>query len=255
VRGATARLDALNAFKRLPRPLRKTLDLADSERRHASAQWRALSAATFLVLGCATSATTAVTPAVPAIGGAADRSFHLLEGRFDSADQARSTPGYPPIQLVACPADVPSLGPRALYVEQARMDATDAPERQRVYVFEQGDPAESTAVARVFELAEPRSSVGACGRSVPPRFSRDELVERVGCTVSLRADGPVYRGATSGRSCPTTLKGATYVTSDVVLDTVGLRSWERGYDPSGAQKWGAESGPYVFVRRTPLPSP
>lgn len=188
-------------------------------------------------------------------GGAADRSYQLLAGRFDSADQARSTPGYPAIQLVACPADVPTLGPRVLYVEQTRMDAADRPERQRVYVIEPAEPAESTAVVRVFDLAVSGSSVGACGLSVRPRFTRDELVEREGCRVSLHADGPVYRGATSGRSCPTTLEGATYVTSDVVLDTFGLRSRERGFDPSGAQRWGGESGPYVFVRRTPIPPP
>jgi CpeT protein len=220
---------------------------------------RALFAGLFLALGCATSASTGVTaspaagPATP--GGAADHSYRLLEGRFDSADQARSTPGYPAIQVVACPAEVPSLGPRVLYVEQTRMDAADRPERQRVYVIEPGEPVESAAVARVFDLAVPGSSVGACGLSVRPRFTRDELVERVGCTVSLRSDGPVYRGSTSGRGCPTNLKGATYVTSDVVLDTFGLRSWERGFDPSGAQRWGSESGPYVFVRRSPIPSP
>jgi hypothetical protein len=188
-------------------------------------------------------------------GGAADRSYQLLAGRFDSADQARSTPGYPAIQLVTCPADVPSLGPRVLYVEQTRMDAVDRPERQRVYAIEPAEPAESAAVVRVFDLAVSGSSVGACGLSVRPRFTRDELVEREGCKVSLRADGPVYRGSTSGRSCPTTLEGATYVTSDVVLDTFGLRSRERGFDPSGAQRWGSESGPYVFVRRTPIPPP
>ena len=135
------------------------------------------------------------------------------------------------------------------------MDVADQPERQRVYVVEPGEPAESAAVVRVFDLAVSGSSVGACGLSFPPRFTRDELVERVGCTVSLHADGPVYRGSTSGRSCPTTLKGATYVTSDLVLDTFGLRSWERGFDPSGVQRWGSESGPYVFVRRTPIPPP
>jgi CpeT protein len=221
-----------------------------------------LELATFVALGCATSPTSPTAGTTPSAsagpsgtGGAAERSYHLLEGRFDSADQARSTPGYPAIQLVACPAEVPALGPHVLYVEQARMDAADRPERQRVYVIEPGDPVDSAAVARVFDLAVPGSSIGACGLSVRPRFTRDELVERVGCKVSLHADGPVYRGATSGRGCPTTLKGATYVTSDVVLDTFGLRSWERGFDPSGAQKWGTESGPYVFVRRTPLPSP
>ena len=219
-------------------------------------------AAVMLALGCATSVSTVPSSvsSVPssvssAPAGAADHTYRLLEGRFDSADQARSAPGFTALQVSACPADVPSLGQRVLYVEHAPIDAPDRPVRQRVYVLEPGEPVESVAVARVFELAVPGSSVGACGLSVRPRFTREELVERVGCTLSLRADGPVYRGSTSGRGCPTTLNGATYVTGDLVLDTVGFRSWERGYDPSGARKWGDESGPYVFVRRTPLPAP
>lgn len=178
----------------------------------------------------------------------------LLTGRFDSADQARSSPGFAAIQVVACPADVPVLGPRVLYVEQARMESPDVPERQRVLVLEPGEPLESAAVSRVFELAVPGSSVGACGLAVRPRFTRDELVERVGCSMALRSDGTVWRGSTSGRGCPSTLGGATYVTSEVVLDTLGYRAWDRGFDASGAQRWG-ESGPYVFVRRTPLSPP
>ena len=217
-------------------------------------------AAVMLALGCATSVSTVPPSAVPpsplsASAGAADRTYRLLEGRFDSADQARSSPGFTALQVSACPADVPALGPRVLYVEHAPIDAPDQPVRQRVYVLEPGEPMESVAVARVFELVVPGSSVGACGLSVRPRFTREELVERVGCTLSLRSDGPVYRGSTSGRGCPTTVNGATYVTGDLVLDTAGFRSWERGYDPSGTRRWGAESGPYVFVRRTPLPAP
>jgi CpeT/CpcT family (DUF1001) len=250
---------ALNALQRLPRPLRKTLDLADSERRHPSAQWhRSLSAAAFLALGCATSAPsgaapTGAAPAPPAIGGAADRSYHLLEGRFDSADQARSTPGYPPIQLVACPAEVPSLGPRVLYVEQARLDAADAPSRQRVYVLEPREPLESAAVARVFELENPRAAVGACARARPPQFARDELIERVGCAVELRADGSLFRGATAGRGCPTTQGEATYATSEWLVDGLGLRSSESGFDATGTRRWGPQAGPVVFVRRSPPP--
>jgi hypothetical protein len=207
-----------------------------------------------IALGCATQAPSTHPSPGPAPSGAADKVYRLLAGRFDSADQARASPGFTALQISACPADVPSLGTRVLYVEQSPMEAPDTPDRQRVYVVDPGEPAESAAVLRVFELAVAGSSVGGCGLSVPPRFTRDELVERVGCTVPLRADGPVYRGSTSGRGCPTTLKGATYTTSDLVLDTVGFRSWERGYDPAGTRRSG-DSGPYVFVRRTPLPAP
>jgi hypothetical protein len=195
-----------------------------------------------------------VAPTQATSGGAADRGFHLLEGRFDSVDQARSTPGYPALQLVACPAEVPSLGTRVLYVEHARLDALDVPVRQRVYVLEPGEPLDSAAVARVFELENPRGAAGACGRSSPPRFGRDELIERLGCAVVLRADGGLFRGSTSGRGCPTDQGGATYATSEWMVDGLGLRSSETGFDAGGARKWGNAAGPVVFVRRSPPPA-
>ncbi|HUM12893.1 MAG TPA: chromophore lyase CpcT/CpeT [Myxococcaceae bacterium] len=211
-------------------------------------------AVALLGLGCATPAPTTGAPPRVAPAGAADLTYRLLEGRFDSADQARSSPGHPAIQLVACAADVPALGPRVLYVEQTRLAAPDTPIRQRVYALEAGEPIESAAVSRVFELENPGAAVGACSRGGPPRFARDELVERVGCAVALRAEGRVLRGGTSGRGCPSTHGGATYATSELMLDDVGLRFWERGFDVTGAQRWGNDGVPYVFVRRTPLAS-
>ena len=155
---------------------------------------------------------------------------------------------------MACPAEVPSLGPRVLYVEQVRLDAPDVPLRQRVYVLEPGEPLESAAVARVFELENPSAAVGACGRSRPPLFARDELMERVGCAVALRTEGSLVRGATTGRSCPTTQGGATYATSEWMVDVLGLRSSETGFDAAGTRKWGNAAGPVVFVRRSPPPA-
>jgi hypothetical protein len=154
---------------------------------------------------------------------------------------------------VACPAEAPSLGTRVLYVEHARVDALDAPVRQRVYVLEAGEPIESAAVARVFELENPRGAAGACARSSPPRFARDELIERVGCAVALRADGGLLRGSTTGRGCPSDRDGATYATSEWMVDGLGLRSSETGFDAAGTRKWGNAAGPVVFVRRSPPP--
>jgi hypothetical protein len=209
-----------------------------------------------LALGCATATSPSVAPAAPpAPAGPPDTVARLLTGRFDSADQARSSPGFTAVQVVACRADVPSLGPRALLVEQTRMDAPDTPERQRVYVLEPAAPGDGGAVARVFDLAVPGSSVGACALAVPPRFSREELVERLGCTLVFRRDGTVWRAATGGRGCPGAGGGATYATTELVLDALGFRWWERGFDAGGVQRSGPASGPAVFVRRTPLAPP
>ncbi|MGZ6029075.1 MAG: CpcT/CpeT family chromophore lyase, partial [Myxococcaceae bacterium] len=79
-----------------------------------------------VALGCATpSPASTAPPPEPAPAGAADAVVRLLAGRFDSADQARSSPGFAAIQVVTCLADVPALGPRVLYVEQGRMESPD----------------------------------------------------------------------------------------------------------------------------------
>src|SRR5262249_32341901 len=195
------------------------------------------------------------TPPHASPAAAADLTYQLLQGRFDSADQARSSPGYQAIQLVACTAEVPAFGSRVLYVEQARLDALDVPQRPRASVLEPGEPVESAAASLILELENPGAAVGACARGGPPRFARDELIERVGCVVALRAEGGVLRGSTSGRGCPTARGGATYATSEMMVDAVSLRSWEHGFDATGVQRWGTDAGPYVFVRRTPPPPP
>src|SRR5262249_56922735 len=74
------------------------------------------------------------------------------------------------------------------------------------------------------------------------------------CAVTLRADGGLFRGSTSGRGCPTDHGGATYATSEWMVDGLGLRSSETGFDSAGARKWGNAAGPVVFVRRSPPPA-
>lgn len=205
-----------------------------------------------LSFGCVSSSPSFERRELPERATAADTVYWLLTGRFDSADQARSTPEFPAVQVVVCPAQVAGMGPRVLYLEQARMDSPRAPYEQRVYVVEPLEPSTSVAVSRSFELADPGRAVGACDQGTPPRFDRDALVERLGCAVRVEAEGEVWRGSTSGRGCRTTLRGAAYSTTEVALYALGFRSWERGYDAAGNQTWGVDSTPFVFVRRTPL---
>lgn len=179
----------------------------------------------------------------------ADRAFRALIGRFDSQDQAARDPRFLAIQLLTCAVSVPELGPRVMYVEQARADALNAPYRQRLYVVEPTD--DGRVRSRVFEFHTPTTVVGLCadpeGADVRPK----DVVEREGCAVLLRPVGDRFEGGTEGRSCESTLMGARYATSEVVLRDDGLDSWDRGYDAQDRQVWGATAGAYRFVRRTP----
>ena len=75
---------------------------------------------------------------------------------------------------------------------------------------------------------------------------------REGCTVhgDLRArdlDEP-FVGLTTRGDCGSNLRGASYATSEVRITLDGVDSWDRGFDDSGRQVWGAVAGPYRFDR-------
>ncbi len=193
------------------------------------------------------------------------RLSRFLVGHFDSADQAKADPSYFVITLDSCPVVAPEIGPRVLYVEQARPGSP--PYRQRLYVLEAAGA--HAATSRVLELADPKPMVGACTRASPPTLRAIDATERSGCTVAMHWTGDAYVGHTpdarwNGSTfepvpgtvrCASTLQGATFATTDVRLDASSLRSWDRGWDASGKQVWGATAGPYVFVRRSSLAQP
>lgn len=183
----------------------------------------------------------------PAVDDAA-RVYAALLGRFDSRAQSIRDPQYLAIQLLTCEVSVPDLGPRVMYVEQARMDALDAPYRQRLYVVE---AEEGGVSSRVFEFNNPAMVRGLCADPASADVRPKDLVERAGCAVHLRAVGDHFEGGTRGQACESTLMGASYATSEVVLRDDGLESWDRGFNAQGRQVWGATAGAYVFQRRAP----
>jgi hypothetical protein len=195
----------------------------------------------------------------PSVEGELER---LLTGRFDSADQANTDKTYFSISLRICKVTSSDLGPRVLYVEQARMETLGKPYRQRIYVIGRRD--ERTAVSQVLELTSPKDWVGACDEPSTRSVTKAESVERPGCSVVLhrQADGSfvgatgdlewngsTFEKSSSGVRCGSDLNGATYASSEVTLDEAGLLSWDRGFDDAGKQVWGATAGGYRFVRR------
>jgi len=195
----------------------------------------------------------------------ASRLIAWLEGSFDSTEQAAADADFLPITLTSCRVSAPGLGPRVLYLEQAR--AGKPPYRQRLYVIEPGDA--QTARSRVFEPASPAVAsglVGHCASKTPTDIRAEDFTERAGCTVTMRWSVDHFEGRTaettwngtafvpdpSGNRCASSLRGATYATTQVALFRDQLRSWDRGFDANHTQVWGAEKGGYVFVRRSPL---
>lgn len=179
----------------------------------------------------------------------------LMTGAFTSHEQSVRDLEYRDIQLhvTAIWPDLSSESQRWLYVEQAAAESLDKPYRQRIYRLTQGS-LPSQVVSEVFEL--PGGATGAARYAgmwrTPEAFTLlnpPQLKRREGCAVYLRRIGPgVFEGETAGSSCWSSLQGAEYATSQVLLNRSGLMSWDRGFDAAGKQVWGAVKGPYEFKR-------
>lgn len=199
-----------------------------------------------LLAGCPSSETPDdLTPTFDAVGQLEEN----LVGVFDSAQQSIDDPQYFAIQLITCPVHAPDLGERVVYVEQAVMGSADAPYRQRLYVL-QGDDVARIATTTVYALTDPQSAIGLCDGDLAT-FAFDEVTRRAGCGVAMEWDeeDEAYVGGTAGTSCLSTMNGATHATAEVWIGADRIESWDRGFDGNGEQVWGAEAGPYEFLRQ------
>lgn len=134
-----------------------------------------------------------------------------------------------------------------LYVEQAAAWALDKPYRQRVYSLK--EKVDGTFESAIFAFNEPLRYAGVW-KEVNPlnQLTPDSLIEREGCAIILEFKKGVFVGSTDGKNCSSQLRGSSYATSDVRIEEMLLTSWDRGYDSTNTQVWGAETGPYIFKK-------
>ncbi len=173
----------------------------------------------------------------------------LMTGDFNSTAQSLRDSAYFDIRLHIRPIWPKDKNNRWLYVEQAAATAQDKPYRQRVYKVERDTSGKLRSV--VYMLPEPQSKwIG--GHNNPAIFDQikpSKLSLREGCAVYLskRSDGS-YGGGTHDSGCESTLRGASYATSMVVVKSTMLRSWDQGFNDKKEQVWGATKGGYEFVK-------
>lgn len=190
--------------------------------------------------------------------GSIDELARWMTGSFSSEAQAAADPAnFFDIRLIMVPIweDVAQGDERWLYVEQASADALDRPYRQRVYRLSKIGP--NRFQSEVFEMPndDPLRYAGAWRTpGIFTTFGPSALEKREGCAIRLTAGEGVYIGRTEERSCPSTLRGAAWATSEVIIQEDGLSSWDRGWDDQGNQVWGATEWGYRFEKLAGMPS-
>jgi CpeT protein len=189
---------------------------------------------------------------VPTPGGAGSSELALLRdrlaGSFSSAGQASADTAYSDIRLHVVPVWLHRSDAHWLYAEQAAASQLDKPYRMRVYKLVQLAP--DLFESRVYELPGEARFAGAWRKENPlGSVTPDSLVARAGCSIVLRrTDDGAFMGSTLGHDDDGELRGAAYASSEVRITDDRLLSWNRGFDAAGKQVWGAEKGPYEFLR-------
>jgi len=175
------------------------------------------------------------------------RLIDWMTGEYSSAEQATKDSAYFHIDLKMTRIWPEKKTGAWIYVEQATAETPDEPYRQRVYfVRELGDGQFSSDI---YTIPEEEKFVGAWkDPSVFSDMSQFDLKYKDGCAVFLDYDGFQYSGKTNEGTCKSSLRGAEYATSEVIITDGVLESWDRGYDEEQNQVWGAEKGAYIFKK-------
>lgn len=172
-----------------------------------------------------------------------------MTGSFSSEAQSIEEPDdYFDIRLFMVPIWTERTDGDWLYVEQSVATNLEKPYRQRVYHLV---GTELGIRSEVYELpGNPLDYAGAHERPEEfQAFGPDELTLRQGCSIHLVNHGDSYAGSTLGTGCSSSLGDAQYATSEVTITPEAITSWDRGFDKDGNQAWGAEKGPYVFMKQ------
>lgn len=173
--------------------------------------------------------------------------YKIMKGKFSSEDQSKKDSTYFNIHLSMTPIWKKDKDGYWLYVEQAVATAIQKPYRQRVYhLYIQDD---FTIVSKVYEIKEPSKFINATEDSPALKsLTKEMLIDRQGCSIFLKKQGKSFSGSTPGKECLSSLRGATFATSEVTIHKDKVVSWDRGWDANDKQVWGAEKGGYFFIK-------
>ena len=185
----------------------------------------------------------------------ADPTFDRLDllrdymvGTLTSATQAASDTNYFDITLDMVPIWEHKSTGYWLYVEQAVTTMREKPYRQRVYHLQAIDSTHFSS--SVYSLPGASRFVGIkASDSLWSAIKIDSLTMLEGCTIFLEYQQNKFLGATNASDCLNNWGEAAYATSEVSVLGDTLVSWDRGWDSTKTQVWGAEEGGYVFIKK------
>lgn len=206
-----------------------------------------------ICISCAwalTTATTAYANPTVSIEQQVQEVVSHLDGVMDTSAQANNNPKAPIVRMTTCKVkveDEPLINSSQtfLYQEQALSQKLSQPYRQRfLRIAPSGDRRSVESAA--FRPPNSTAWIGLCDKPEAERVVKVSDIGKLTCSVFLQPQGQNYVGETKAGGCPTNFKGAVKIVNQIVLHQSGMDTWDRGFDATGNQVWGAKDKPYQF---------
>ena len=188
----------------------------------------------------------------------ADAVASRLEGVMDTSAQALANAKAPNVRMTTCRVSLTTTEATTetkrqpnsifLYQEQSLTKNLESPYRQR---FLQISPSTYSQSVRSlsFKPATPTAWINFCARPEGDRTIQLRDLGTAVCSVFLKPSGDAYIGNTPADGCPANIRGAVRIKNHIVLRTIGIDTWDRGFNAAGRQVWGATAESYQFRRR------
>jgi hypothetical protein len=175
-----------------------------------------------------------------------------LEGVMSTAAQASVNPKISDVRMTTCQVtltgrDGVQRQAIVLYQEQALANALAKPYRQR-FLQLSASPVSQSVQSRSFKPAQATAWINFCNKAAVDRVVKPEAMGTAICSVFLRRSGDNYVGNTPVDGCPANVRGAVRIKNHIVLRSIGMDTWDRGFDATGKQVWGAKAESYQFRR-------
>ena len=170
-----------------------------------------------------------------------------LEGVMTTSVQLKNDAPAIKVQMTTCRVTVPqSIDSIFLYQEQGIVGSLEQPYRQRFLEIATSDTADDVVYSYSYKPDNMASWINFCN-SETKAVSKSSLGKLV-CTVTLKPYLSIYSGTTPPEGCPASVRGAVTITNRIILHQDGMDTWDRGFDESGNQVWGAKDQAYEFRR-------
>ena len=76
-----------------------------------------------------------------------------------------------------------------------------------------------------------------------------DITLKQGCDLSIDfITKGIYGGKTNDKNCIATFRGSTYTTTDFMVYSDKVMSWERGWNDKDEQVWGSRKGHYIYKK-------